>query len=31
MDELKKGEGTTDIEAIRLWNSYPGGKSYVAE
>lgn len=21
-DEYQKGEGTTDIEAIRLWNSY---------
>lgn len=23
MDEFKKGEGTTDIEAARLWKSYP--------
>lgn len=23
MDEFRKGEDTTDIEAIRLWNSYP--------
>ena len=22
-DEFRKGEGTTDIEAVRLWNSYP--------
>lgn len=22
-DEFCKGEGTTDIEAIRLWNKYP--------
>ncbi len=22
-DEFAKGEGTTDIEALRLWNTYP--------
>ena len=22
MDEFRKGEGTTDVEAVRLWKSY---------